>query len=133
MLATTKRPNAMAKILLIDDEPVLRMTFRHFLESAGYEVLEASDGREGVDICDDVQPDLVITDVFMPEMDGRAAVRAIRRQFDGMPIIVISGQCQSMRDSDVGCEPGMCFLPKPVEKPTLLSMITLLLAMKEDE
>lgn len=123
----------MPKILLIDDEPVLRMTFRHFLEGAGYEVVEASDGREGVEICDDLQPDLVITDMFMPDMDGRSAVHAIRRRFDGMPIIVISGQCNSLRETDIGCEPGMCFLPKPVEKPTLLSMITLLLAMKDDE
>ena len=64
----------MSRILIIDDEPVLRLTLRYFLEQAGHEIWDAENGRVGVEICRSAHPDLVVTDIMMPEQEGVADV-----------------------------------------------------------
>ena len=79
----------MARILIIDDDTAVRTTVRHILERAGYETLEASDGRAGIRLLDGA--DLVITDLLMPEMDGVDLLGAIRKGRHTMPVIAMSG------------------------------------------
>lgn len=81
----------MADIVIIDDEPMVRLTLRGMLEYAGHEVREAGDGREGLALCDEQCPDIVITDIIMPEQEGIETIRALRRDLPHVRVIAISG------------------------------------------
>jgi len=81
----------MAKILVIDDEEHIRDVLKQVLERAGYDVIVAADGKEGLDLMAQQGADLVITDVIMPGIDGVATVQKIREKFVNTRIIVISG------------------------------------------
>ncbi len=75
------KPDSTTQILIVDDEPAQRMLLRVSLEQSGYSILEAADGREALEVCEN-NPDLrfVITDLSMPEMDGYELIQAIRNQ-----------------------------------------------------
>ena len=81
-----------AKILVIDDQAPVRRLVTRFLGTKGYQVLEASDGEMGRDMAVVNLPDLVITDLRMPRMDGLSLVRALREhpEMSGTPILVMS-------------------------------------------
>ena len=81
----------MALILIIDDNTEIREVLRQILERAGYEVMEASDGREGIDLYRERQADLIITDIVMPNKDGLETITDLRIEFPGSKIIAISG------------------------------------------
>jgi CheY-like chemotaxis protein len=81
----------MARVLLIDDDDHARMVFRQILERAGHTVLEAADGREGIQLYRQAPTDLVITDILMPEQDGLEIIIALRKEFPEVKIIAISG------------------------------------------
>ncbi len=78
-----------AKILIVDDEPQIIRVLRTALSTQGYNVRIAANGIEGADIARDWQPDLVITDVSMPEMNGVELCRELRAS-SRVPIIVLS-------------------------------------------
>ena len=82
----------MPRILVIDDEPVLRTFIGEILTSAGYEVILAADGREGVERYRTSPADLVITDLYMPIQDGFATIRELRWRFPTVAIIGMSGR-----------------------------------------
>jgi diguanylate cyclase (GGDEF)-like protein/PAS domain S-box-containing protein len=79
------------RILTIDDEQSIRDSFRLYLEDFDYEVLEASNGREGIELFERERPDLVICDLRMPEVDGLEVLTQIRKISPDTPIIVVSG------------------------------------------
>jgi CheY-like chemotaxis protein len=81
----------MTRILVIDDDSEVRSLLRRILERAGYQVAEASDGREGIKICRSEPVRLVITDIIMPEMEGMEVIMALRREFPAIRVIAISG------------------------------------------
>lgn len=81
----------MKKILLIDDDDFFRTMLRQLLEKAGYEVWEAEDGLKGCKLFKQCAPDLLITDLVMPEQEGIGTIREIRAQNRTLPIIAISG------------------------------------------
>jgi DNA-binding NtrC family response regulator len=81
----------MAIILIIDDEPGIRRSLRRILESDGHEVMDAEDGRVALRLEESTLPDLIITDVFMPEMDGIEFLLEHQETHPGIPIIAISG------------------------------------------
>ena len=78
------------EILVIDDEPVLRMTFKHILEEEGYRVRVGKDGREGLRIFEETRPALVITDMIMPVVDGFEIIARLRDEESRLPIIATS-------------------------------------------
>src|SRR5688572_13496607 len=81
-------------IVLADDSIFQRMMTRTFLEAAGYQVLEAGDGREVIDLVKRSSPDLVVMDIAMPAMDGVTAARRIRAGAAAVarvPIVFLSG------------------------------------------
>ncbi|WP_372807281.1 response regulator [Pontiella sp.] len=80
----------MNRILLIDDDPTLRKLFSQFLSKNGYEVSQAENGKIGLDQIELEKPDLIITDILMPEMDGLEILLALRKK-STVPIIAISG------------------------------------------
>jgi DNA-binding NtrC family response regulator len=81
----------MAKILVIDDNAQFLDVVREMLSRAGYEVLVASDGRKGMELYREKHPDLVITDVLMPEKDGAEVIFELQKEFPEVKIIVMSG------------------------------------------
>ena len=78
-------------ILTIDDEENIRDSFRLFLEDFDYTVLEAGNGKEGLEIFAREQPDLVLCDLRMPEIDGLEVLETIKKESPDTPIIVVSG------------------------------------------
>ncbi len=86
----------MAKILVIDDDVAIRTVFHRFLTTKGHLVDCAADGREGLRKIDADPPDLVITDIMMPEADGLEVVMAIRGSGGGIPVIAMSGGAHAM-------------------------------------
>jgi CheY-like chemotaxis protein len=81
----------MALILVIDDEQMLRRTLRALLERAGHTVVEAEDGNQGLAQFDVQIPDLVLTDIIMPNREGVETIGDIRRRAPQTPIIAMSG------------------------------------------
>jgi CheY-like chemotaxis protein len=81
----------MASVLVIDDDAALRRTLRRVLERAGHQVLEAPEGRTGLKVYLERKPDLVITDIIMPEQEGIETIMELRRVAPTVPIIAISG------------------------------------------
>lgn len=81
----------MPRILVIEDDEQVRSTLRGVLERDGFTVSEASGGAIGVEFCYENPPDLVITDIFMPDKDGLETISDIRRDRPDMKIIAISG------------------------------------------
>ena len=81
----------MSKILVVDDEFRIRQLIRKYAEFEGYEVEEATDGMQAIQICRQKEFDLIIMDVMMPELDGFSACREIRK-FRDTPIIMLSAR-----------------------------------------
>jgi two-component system chemotaxis response regulator CheY len=81
----------MTKILVIDDDAIVRMTVEHILRDAGYEVLTAENGLRGMAVFCSQQPDLVITDILMPEQEGIQTIAEMRKAKPDAKIIAISG------------------------------------------
>jgi len=81
----------MPRILLIDDDQMVRQLLRAILEEAGYEVEEAADGRQGLDFFRQLPFDLVIVDIFMPNVDGLETIIEMKESHPDMKSIAISG------------------------------------------
>jgi len=81
----------MALILMIDDDPSVRRMTRRILEAAGHEVIEADDGSQGLKLFAERQPQLVITDIVMPDKEGIGTILDIRRVDKDVGIIAVSG------------------------------------------
>ncbi|SDF00676.1 response regulator [Terriglobus roseus] len=80
------------RILVVEDDPALREVARHMLESKGYEVLGAEDGFQGLAALKRSLPDVIISDLRMPNMNGFEFLSVVRRRFPSIPVIVISGE-----------------------------------------
>lgn len=81
----------MARVLVIDDDPLVRAMLKQTLEKSGYEVADASDGAEGIGLFRQKPADVVITDIIMPGKDGWETIVELRRDFPDVKIIAISG------------------------------------------
>lgn len=81
----------VATILTIDDEDVIRRSFQAYLEDSGFRVLQAQNGRIGLDVFREHHPDIILVDLRMPEMDGLEVLATVVREAPEVPIIVVSG------------------------------------------
>ena len=79
------------QILIIDDEEGIRFSLRGILEDEGHEVVEAESGEQGLEILGTDIPDMVFLDIWLPGMDGLKVLDAIKADYDGVPVIMISG------------------------------------------
>jgi len=110
------------KILIADDEQHILDTVRAYLENAGLQVVVARDGREALFTYRHEQPDLVILDVMMPEMDGWDAARLIRRESD-VPIIFLTARVDDI-DKITGLEIGADeYITKPFSPRVLVAHV----------
>lgn len=111
------------RILVVDDEEGARLAIRRMLESAGYEVLEAANGRVALTICREQRVDLVITDIFMPEQEGMETIRALRREFPGMGVIAVSGRASEVYMKTAQLLGAQATLTKPLRMESLLKAV----------
>lgn len=81
----------MARVVVIDDQEPIRRIVRTALERAGHQVLDAGDGELGLQLLEHHAVDVVLSDIFMPGMDGIQMLRQIRKQFPAVKVIVMSG------------------------------------------
>lgn len=81
----------MALVLVIDDETAMRRMLRKLLEGAGHTVVEAYDGERGLHLFRETSPDLVITDIFMPNKEGVETIREMRELKPNVKILAVSG------------------------------------------
>ena len=117
------------KILISDDEDDIRMVLKKRLESAGYDVITASNGAEAVETAVKEKPDLIIMDVMMPVMDGFEATRILRSKLETavIPIVMLTAK-QTKEDELEGLDAGADdYITKPFDKDKLLARIRMLL------
>jgi len=119
-------------VLIVDDVTENRTVAAHILQPLGFEVAEAANGREGLEMAQRLRPDLILMDIAMPEMDGLEAVRRLRQQaaFKDVPVIAASASV-SETDSKKSLEAGMsAFLTKPLDVDTLLEQMARLMQLE---
>ncbi len=124
------------RILIIDDEEDVRDILKMHLESAGYKVIEAEDGEDGINKMREganlLQVGLIITDIRMPKVNGVEAINYLRTNAPSKPILVITGY----PDADLAIsllKKGVKeYLVKPIEKKVLLEKVKKVLASKQE-
>jgi DNA-binding response OmpR family regulator len=116
----------MPRILVIDDEPLIRATVVTILTRAGFSVEEASDGATGIAMFRKNPPDVVITDVFMPNRDGIEVVIELKRSYPHTKIIAMTGGGR-MGMTEIGSAANILgadhILHKPFEWEALLAAV----------
>jgi CheY-like chemotaxis protein len=118
-----KQDDQQRTILVVDDFDDTRLLLRTWLRKKGYRVVEAANGNEAVVKAQDIEPDLIIMDVEMPELDGLSATRKIRQLKDSteLPIVAVSAYGADLfrqQALDAGCNEYMStpFEPDELEK-----------------
>ena len=115
----------MTRILIVDDSPTETFRFKEILTKHGYDVLEASNGADGVTLAKAEQPDLVLMDVVMPGVNGFQATRQTTRDEDTkhIPVVIVSTKDQAT-DRVWGKRQGAIdYLIKPIEEKQLIDVI----------
>ncbi|MCP4686987.1 MAG: response regulator [Desulfobacterales bacterium] len=116
----------MASILIIDDEPQIRLMLSMKLESHGYDVKEADDGRSGLKLFRENPTDLIITDLIMPEKEGIETISEVKSEFPDVKIIAISGGGRFGPDGYLDIAKGIGAertFSKPIELKELLKAV----------
>lgn len=114
------------KILLIDDESEILEICRDYLKASAFEVVTASNGLEGISKARREKPDLIVTDVMMPEMDGLDLCREIRRE-SNVPIIMLTARVEET-DRIIGLEIGADdYITKPFSPRELVARVKVVL------
>jgi len=126
----SKLSSTSKRILVVDDSPLVTKMLQARLTAGGYEVRTASDGVSGLEVVQEWLPDLVISDVMMPNMDGREFCRRLRQQPEtaNLPILMLTAQ-GGVSEKVAGFEAGADdYVTKPFEFPELDARLTVLLA-----
>ena len=111
----------MSRILIVDDEPDMRWVLRGIFEEAGFEVADAENGSDALQKLDGFQPDVILTDVSMPEMDGRKLLRESLKLDPNLPVVLMS----ALEDIETAVaamkEGAFDYMAKPFETERLLA------------
>jgi CheY-like chemotaxis protein len=115
----------MATILLNDDKDSVRMIYQMALERAGYRVLTAEYGKQGLRLLEHQEVDLILVDIFMPEMDGLELIPLLRKTRPANKIIAISGRSDQSNHLDAAKYLGAhATLKKPLNLQELLHAVS---------
>ncbi|MFT4091212.1 MAG: response regulator [Asticcacaulis sp.] len=121
---TPKDLSGAGRILFVEDEEIVRGIAARLLRQRGYEVTEAADGEEALDIImDGASFDLLISDVIMPGLDGPSMLKKARPLLGDIPVMFISGYAEAEFSDLLEDEQGVSFLPKPLDIKTLAERV----------
>ncbi len=115
----------MTKILVVDDSALMRRLLQQVLQAAGYDVVCAADGQEGLDKVAAEKPDLVIMDRNMPKVDGMEALRTLRANpaTRSLPVLVTSARLEPADAAEIQAAGANGLVPKPFQSKQLLAII----------
>lgn len=116
-------------ILIVDDDPDIRLFLEFGLQKAGFGVLQASNGAKALDILKERLPDLIITDAMMPVLDGYGLIQALKNDeaWNHIPVILLTGK--DGEKEQVEAIPAVEFMKKPFATADILARINRLLTM----
>lgn len=123
----------MKKILVIEDDLLIKNGIKELLTAVGFNVFSADDGKEGVKIAKEIKPDLIVCDIMMPGMDGYKVLECLHNdeQTASIPFIFLTAKAE-MSDLRIGMELGADdYIVKPFESKTLLNAIEIRLSKKD--
>lgn len=118
-------PDHKPRILIVDDEPDLLSVLHFGLEADGFDVLEASDGEQGLSLARESSPDLIVLDLMLPRVDGYKVCRALKfdERYKRIPIFILSarsGETDRRLAMDLGAD---VFITKPYDMKDLVGRI----------
>jgi DNA-binding NtrC family response regulator len=119
-MTTTKKKN---RVLAVDDEPAMIEWLKILLEHEGYEVRTAMIGARGEDIFKTWRPDVVVTDMLLPDVDGLELLRKFKQTSPDTEVIVITGHGSIAKAVDAMKAGAYSFVEKPIEPDTLLAVL----------
>ncbi len=127
---------AKGKVLVIDDEEDVREVLKLHLESAGYNILEAENGEDGINILRSednmVNVGVVLCDIRMPKVNGAECVDYLRKEAPGVPIVMVTGYPDAEMAISFLNKGVKDYLVKPVEKEKLLGVVGKIIANGKD-
>lgn len=118
------------KVLLIDDNEDFRMALKHLLVSNAYDVLEAGNGEQALEIMRLSLPDIAIVDLDMPKMNGIEFSRRVKKDWPQTPILMVTAYSQFYSSKEVIAAGIDAFLQKPIDGDVLVNVISQLLQSK---
>jgi len=121
------------RLLLVDDEPRLREAVQAYLSDSGFEVTVASNATEGWDLLQRTSPDLVISDIMMPQVDGYQFLAQMRQddRFKALPVVFLTARgmtADRIQGYNAGCD---AYLSKPFDPDELVAIVENLLKRRE--
>ncbi len=117
----------MHKILVVDDEPSIVTLMKFNLEKAGYEVITAEDGRQGLDFSLTEKPDLIVLDLMLPGMDGMDVCKTLRQEKVDTPILMLTAKDEEF-DKILGLELGADdYMTKPFSPREVVARVKAIL------
>ncbi|MCF6335051.1 MAG: response regulator [Spirochaetales bacterium] len=111
------------KLLIIDDSMVSRMITKKVLASLNAVIVEASNGKEGIQTAEKESPSLIILDLLMPEMDGFEVLKILRKENTMIPVVVLSADIQDTTRNKAMKLGAAGFIHKPPESEALTNLI----------
>ncbi|MEG4292240.1 response regulator transcription factor [Microcoleus sp. C2C3] len=121
-----------ARLLLVDDEPGLREAVQAYLEDSNFAVEVASNARDGWELLQQTNPDLVISDIMMPQVDGYQFLKQVREdpRYKALPVVFLTAKGMTsdrIQGYQAGCD---AYLSKPFDPDELVAIVTNLLARR---
>jgi CheY-like chemotaxis protein len=113
------------QVLVVDDDQLMHRLFQHHLERAGYQMVSALNGREALDLATRQPPDLIVMDIMMPDVDGLAALRELKKvdATKSIPVIIITANSHHLTRKESETCGAAIFLTKPFSPTQLLNEI----------
>lgn len=113
------------RVLLVEDAPFLRYAFGRLLRLHGFDVREANDGQDALEHLAEFHPDLVLTDLMMPVMDGVELIRRLRADptTAGLPVVAITADATEQAETRARKAGAVDVITKPVDLPALLDRL----------
>lgn len=124
-----------AQVLLVDDEPGLREAVQAYLEDSGFQVRAASNAQEGWDLLQQQTPDILISDIMMPQVDGYAFLAQVREdvRFKSLPVLFLTARGMTsdrIQGYNAGCD---AYLSKPFDPDELVAVVGNLIERRQSQ
>jgi two-component system phosphate regulon response regulator PhoB len=118
-------PAKAIKALVVDDEPYMHRLLQHHLGRLGFQMLNARNGREGLEMAQRETPDLIVMDVMMPELDGLSALKELKKTAltQAIPVIMITASAFHVTREEADACGAALFLTKPFSPTQLVQAV----------